>query len=484
MQISRKKKIVIISAAVIGLATIVILSRAIRTREGEAVQSGKVERRPRLESKVTASGDIRPVRYYDLQAEVAGRVEQIFVSEGDVVKKNQPLVRVDPTQLSSQVAAYQSGVQVSQSDAANQQVAIQQAESSINQMKASLNQAEFELERSKADFQFAENEFNRYQQLVEAGLVTKSQFDSAKTQYEQRRAVVRSSESRVTQLKAQVRDAELGVDRAKSTFDSARARVKQSQAQLDIQADQLKKTTKYSPIDGVVSYLPVKVGQYAVANFSVTPLLTVADMSQINSEIKVDETDIADVQLGQKAKVKVDALGEIEIDGEVIEKGASAVTRSGQATTSSSASTQEARDFLVKIKLLPTPEVRLKLRPGMSTTAVITTAVAENVLVVPLQAIVPRELPKEGADKGEAEQPANGKKKEVEGVFVFGSDGKAHFNKVETGIKGDQDIEIKSGVTETDKIIIGPYKTLRTLKDGDPVKAEPKPAGPVADQKK
>ncbi|HEV8482073.1 MAG TPA: efflux RND transporter periplasmic adaptor subunit, partial [Blastocatellia bacterium] len=347
MQISRKKKIVIISAAVIGLATIVILSRAIRTREGEAVQSGKVERRPRLESKVTASGDIRPVRYYDLQAEVAGRVEQIFVSEGDVVKKNQPLVRVDPTQLSSQVAAYQSGVQVSQSDAANQQVAIQQAESSINQMKASLNQAEFELERSKADFQFAENEFNRYQQLVEAGLVTKSQFDSAKTQYEQRRAVVRSSESRVTQLKAQVRDAELGVDRAKSTFDSARARVKQSQAQLDIQADQLKKTTKYSPIDGVVSYLPVKVGQYAVANFSVTPLLTVADMSQINSEIKVDETDIADVQLGQKAKVKVDALGEIEIDGEVIEKGASAVTRSGQATTSSSASTQEARDFLV-----------------------------------------------------------------------------------------------------------------------------------------
>jgi HlyD family secretion protein len=182
--------------------------------------------------------------------------------------------------------------------------------------------------------------------------------------------------------------------------------------------------------------------------------------------------------------VKVDALGEIEIDGEVIEKGASAVTRSGQATTSSSASTQEARDFLVKIKLLPTPEVRLKLRPGMSTTAVITTAIAENVLVVPLQAIVPRELPKEGADKATPEPTPSGKKKEVEGVFVFGSDGKAHFNKVETGIKGDQDIEVKSGVTETDKIIIGPYKTLRTLKDGDPVKEEAKPTGPAVEQKK
>ncbi|HWC77712.1 MAG TPA: biotin/lipoyl-binding protein, partial [Blastocatellia bacterium] len=108
MQISRRKKIVIVSVAVIGLVAIVSLSRVIRPREGEAVQVGKVERRQLLESKVTASGDVRPVRYYDLQAEVAGRVEQIYVNEGDVVKRNQPLVRVDPTQLSSQVSAYES----------------------------------------------------------------------------------------------------------------------------------------------------------------------------------------------------------------------------------------------------------------------------------------------------------------------------------------------------------------------------------------
>jgi HlyD family secretion protein len=481
MQISRKKKIVIISAAVLGLVTIVVLSSTLRTKEGEAVQTGKIERRARLESKVTASGDVRPVRYYDLQAEVAGRVEQIYVNEGDVVKKGQPLVRVDPTQLNSQVEAFRSGVSVNQSDAANQQIAIQQASSAINQMKASLNSAEYDLDRSKAELQLAENEFNRYQQLVEAGLETKSKFDTVKSALDQRRAVVRSSESRVTQLKAQVEDAQLGLERAKSAYESAQSRVKQSQAQLDIQADQLKKTTKYSPIDGVVSYLPVKVGQYAVANFSVTPLLTVADMSQINSEIKVDETDIADVHVGQKAKVKVDALGDIEIDGEVIEKGASAVTRSGQATTSQSASSQEARDFLVKIKLIPTPEVRDKLRPGMSTTAVITTATAENVLVVPLQAIVPRELPKEGDQQ--SQETAPGAKKEVEGVFVFSSDGRAKFNKVETGIKGDQDIELKSGVTEGDEIVIGPYKTLRTLKDNDPVKREPKPAG-AAEEKK
>ena len=229
----------------------------------------------------------------------------------------------------------------------------------------------------------------------------------------------------------------------------------------------------------MVSSLPVKVGEYALASFSSTPLLTVADMSQINAEIKVDETDIADVQVGQKAKVKVDALGDVEIDGDVIEKGASAITRSGQTITSS-ANSQEAKDFLVKIKLNPTPEIAAKLRPGMSATSVITTATIDNVLTVPLQAIVPHELPK---DKDQQpEQPANGgaqKKKEVEGVFVF-DNGRAQFREVVTGIKGDQEIEIKSGPKENEEIIIGPYKTLRTLKDGDQIKREEKPGGPDA----
>jgi HlyD family secretion protein len=223
-----------------------------------------------------------------------------------------------------------------------------------------------------------------------------------------------------------------------------------------------------------VSSLPVKVGEYALASFSTTPLMTVADMSQINAEIKVDETDIADVQVGQKAKIKVDALGDVEIEGDVIEKGASAITRSGQ-TIAQSANTQEAKDFLVKIRLNPAQAVRDKLRPGMSSTAVITTATVENVMTAPLQAIVPRELPK---DQQPAEQPAAGsaKKKEVEGVFIFTKDGRAHFTQITTGIKGDQEIEIKSGLNEGDEIITGPYKTLRTLKDNDQVKREAAPA--------
>jgi len=470
---SRRKKTVIIAAAVVGLIAIVILSKAVQKKEGEPVQVGKVERKTKLESKVTASGDIRPVHLYNLTAEVPGRVEQIYISEGDPVKKGQPLVRVDPTQSSFAVTAGEASVRVAQADVANQQVAVQQAVNNVNQTKANLASAEADLERDKADLNYAESEYLRYQQLVESGVANKSQYDSAKSRFDQAKAVVTAQQARINQLKVLVHDSELGIERSKAALHSSEERVKQGQADLARQSDQLKKSTRYSPIDGVVSSLPVKVGEYALASFSTTPLLTVADMSQINTEVKVDETDIADVQVGQKAKVKVDALGDFEIDGEVIEKGASAITRSGQ-TIAQSANTQEAKDFIVKIKLEPTPQVRDKLRPGMSSTAVITTATVSDVLTAPLQAIVPREAPK---DQQPAEQPGGSqKKKEVEGVFVFSKDGRGHFTPITTGIKGDQEIEIKSGLNEGDEIIIGPYKTLRTLKDGDQVKREAAPA--------
>lgn len=472
---NRKKKIIIISAVVIGLAAIIIFSSTLKRNDGEAVQAGKVERRAKLESKVTASGEIRPVQFYNLTAEVPGRVEEIYITEGDVVRKGQPLVRVDPTQSNFQVEAAQAAVSVTQADVANQRVALQQSETSVNQTRAQLAAAEAEQERNKADLNFAEKEFNRYKQLVEDGVVNKSQFDSTRSRYEQAQAIVNAQKARINQLQVQLKEAELGVERARTAIKSAEERVKQQQAQLNQQADQLKKTTRYSPIDGVVSSLPVKVGEFALASFSSTPLLTVADMSQINAEIKVDETDIADVQVGQKAKVKVDALGDIEIDGEVIERGASAITRSGQ-TISSTTNTQEAKDFLVKIKLNPTPEIATKLKPGMSSTAVITTATADNVLTAPLQSIVPRELSEDESDKNQNASGAAARKREVEGVFLL-KDGRAQFTPITTGIKGDQEIEVKSGLNQDEEIIIGPYKTLRTLKDGDRVKREAKPAG-------
>ena len=487
MAMTRKKKTIIIVSAIILLVAIVLISKAVQKKEGTPVQTAKVEQKNRIESKVTASGEIRPVKFYDLQAEVSGRVEQIYVNEGDTVKKGQPLVRVDPTQYNSYVAGSEASVRLNQADLMNQMVAVQQAENNVNQARTNLIAAEADLQRTMVDMEYAQNEYNRHLQLVESGLITKSLFESVKSKYDQAKATVDAQKARVEQYKQQVKDAELGVSRAKSTLKSSEERVKQSQSNLSIQADQLQKTIKYSPIDGVVSSLPVKVGVFALANFSATPLLTVADMSQINAEIKVDETDISAVALGQKAKIKVDALGDQEIDGEVIEKGASAITRSGQ-TISQTTGSQEAKDFVVKIKLTPPASLRDKLRPGMSATAIITTSTVENVLAVPLQSIVPREDPdekkeesKENGDQAAAAQP---RKKEVDGVFIFGKDGRASFRKVETGIKGDQEIEIKSGLSKDEEIITGPYKTLRTLKDKDPVKREPKPETDKTDQAK
>lgn len=470
LKINRRRKIVIISAVVVILISVVALSRAFQKREGEPVQIGKVERRVKLESKVTASGEIRPVTLYNLTAEVPGRVEQIFVTEGQQVKVGQPLLRVDDTQIRETVRAAQASVGQSQSDVENNMRAIDQARNNVQQAKANMASAQAVLEQRKADLRLAERQFKRVETTVEAGVAPKSQLDEARARLETAQAAVQSQMDQISVLKEQVDVAQTGVARAEASLEAAKQRVAQTQAQVNQETDRLTKTTRNSPIDGVVSSMPVKVGEYALSGFTTTPLMTVADMSQINAEIKVDETDIADVQLNQVAMVKVDALGDVQIPGVVVEKAASAITRSGQ-TIAQSANTQEAKDFLVKIKLDPPQEIRDKLRPGMSATAEIITNSSENVMTIPLQAIVPRELPAEGEKAGD-----KAAKKEVEGVFVLGPDNRAHFKQIVTGIKGQQEIELKSGLTEGEEIIIGPYKTLRTLKDDDQVKREDRPA--------
>jgi HlyD family secretion protein len=430
-----------------------------------------------------------PVEIHNITAEVSGRVEQIFIHEGDTVKKGQPLVKVDPTQFSLQTEGARATVNAAQADAANQRVAVQAAQAAVNQAQSSLASAQSDLDRDKANFKYQHAEYDRNQGLVEQGVISKSIFDQVRSQYEQAEAVVKSAESRVAQLKEQEKSAELGVKQAQAALASIESRLKQSEAVLGQQSDFLKKTTEYAPIDGVVSSLPVKVGEFALANFSTTPLLTIADMSEINAEIDVDETDVDNVKIGQPAKVKVDALGEAEIEGKVFEKAASAVIKGTGQAAQQGTNTQQAKDFVVKIRLSPSRDVAKKLKPGMSTTAIITTDTVENALAVPLQAIVPRDAPADPKDSTQSDQSnATGitHKREIDGVFVLQKDNRAHFVPVEAGIKGDQEIEIKSGLKEGDEIVTGPYKTLRSLKDKDPVKREPKsgPADAKSDQSK
>jgi HlyD family secretion protein len=481
MAISRKRKLII--GISIGLLLVVVLAISLMAgnREAPEVTVAEVKQVPLLESKVTASGEVRPVKFYNLTAEVSGRITNIYIREGDEVKKGQPLIKVDPTQIAEQVAGAGAGVSASMADVNASQVAVSTAENSVHTAQSSLNGAMADLERTRADLNLAEANLKRNQQLLEAGVISKQIYDQVETTYKTAMAVFNGAKAQVEQLKSQVEDARIRVKSAQANLKASQARVDQVRSNLRSSEDLLGKTTRFSPIDGVVSSLPVKEGEYALANFSSTALMVIADMSEVNVEVKVDETDIANVKVGQHAKVKIDALGDMEIDGEVTEVGSSAITRSGQ-TIAQTQGSQEAKDFKVVVRLLPTDETRNKLRPGMSATAVVTTDRRENSVVLPLQALVLQEEPvAEGVPADAGDKPA--KPKEVQGVFILDGN-KAKFVPVETGITGDTDIEVKTGVKQGDTIVTGPFSVLRTLKNDTVVKRSTEKPGANGEPKK
>ncbi len=481
MAISRKRKILI--GVSIGLILVVILAISLTAgnREAPEVTVADVKRVPELTSKVTASGEVRPIKFYNLTAEVSGRITNIYVKEGDDVTKGQPLIKVDPTQLAEQVAGSAANVSSTVADSNAAAVAVDTAQSNVYSTEASLGSAEAEMNRSKADLNLAEANLKRNQALLESGVVSKQVYDTAETTYQTSLASFNGAKARVEQLKSQVEEAKTRVKQAQANYKASQSRVEQVRSGLRSNQDLLQKTTRFSPIDGVVSSLPVKEGEYALANFSSTALMVIADMSVVNVEVKVDETDIANVKMGQSAKVKVDALGDTEIDGEVTEVGSSAITRSGQ-TIAQTTGSQEAKDFKVVVKLLPTDEIRQKLRPGMSATSVVTTDKRQNATVVPLQALVLQEQPAPADASSQSGDEKAAKPKEVQGVFVLDGN-KVKFTPVETGITGDTDIEVVSGIQEGATIVTGPFSVLRTLKSDTVVKRSTDKGGAKTDKK-
>lgn len=484
MAVSRNKKIIIGSVVLIVLAGIIVASVFARRGDLPEVQVAKVEKRAVLESKVTANGEVRPIQFINLTAEVSGRVTDVYVKEGDVVKKGKPLLRVDPTQLANATSVQEASMRAAQADAQNQAAVITAAENAINTSRAALNTSQADYDRAQVERANAEIELKRATDLLESGISSRSNYDTAKMRFDSAVASVNAAKARVEQAKVQITDSEIRVKQAKAGLDSSNARVAQQKASLAQQTDLLSKTTQYATIDGVVGGPIVQVGTFALSNLSSTALMIIADMSLINVEVKVDETDITNVKYGQKAKVKVDALGEQEIEGEVVEIAQTALTRSGQtiAQTATSGS-QEAKDFKVVIRLNVKDDVRDRLRPGMSATTVITTDRHENVVAVPLQALVerdPQQIKNDAAktdNQNSGQNPAQSQnpkdKKPVKGLFVV-ENNKTLFAPVETGITGENDIEIKSGLKEGQEIVIGPYRQLRTLKPDQAIKREDK----------
>jgi HlyD family secretion protein len=486
MALSRNKKIIIVAGVVVVVGVIVGVSLS-RRNDLPEVQAGKVERRATLEAKVTANGEVHPIQFISLQAEVPGRVTDVYVKEGDVVKKGAPLLRVDPTQIESATSVQEAGLRAMQSEVQNQVSALTAAENSVSTALASLTTSQADLERANVERNNYQIELKRASNLLEDGIGSRQNFDTAKMRHDSSTASVNAAKARVDQAEVQVKDARIRVDQAKTAIEAAKAREAQQRANLAQQSDLLRKTTQQATIDGVVGGPIVQVGTYALANFSSTQLMLIADMSAINVKVNVDETDITNVKLDQKVKVKVDALGETEIEGKVVEISQTAQDRSGRtiAQTSTSGS-QEAKDFKVTIRLVNmSEEIRNRLRPGMSATATISTDRRENVIAVPLQSLVERDPDqiKTGSAPGPTPAAAQNQdpkdKKPVKGVFVI-QNNKTVFTPVETGITGDNDIEIKSGLNEGQEIVTGPYRQLRTLRNDQAIKREDKnkkPAG-------
>jgi HlyD family secretion protein len=254
------------------------------------------------------------------------------------------------------------------------------------------------------------------------------------------------------------------------------------QATLRRTRNVLDKHLVQSPIDGVVTNLPVRVGETMVVGIQNSPgstIMTIADMSLITAEVKADETDIINVQLGQTGEVTIDAIPNKTFKGKVIEIGNTAILRStGVAASQSAISSQEAKDFKVVIALDSPPE---EIRPGLSCTAKITTATRDSVLTIPIQALTvrqkgdlePERKGKKGVQAASKPDPAREKalKEEIQGVFVISGD-KAVFRKVDTGITGASDIEVLKGLKEDDEIITGSYKVIRTLRNESRIKVD------------
>ena len=423
---SRTRKILIGVAVAAVLGGILAVNVSRDSRKKIAAQMQKPARRD-LTSLVSASGEVKPKRYVNIAANVSGRITRLYVKEGDRVKQGQLLARIDSTRFAADERQSQAAVRAARAD----------------------------LERSQADLEAARLAYERAKKMHEDQLVADQAFEQARAQY----------------------------DMSAANVESLKGRIAQVEAALESSSDNLEKTTVISPMEGVVTSLVKEEGEVVIGaqSFQPTVIMTVGDLSVMEAEVLVDETDIRNVALGQPASVRVDALERLEIPGEVTEIGASAIPRGASSSGATSANTgNQAKDFKVVVTLKDPPA---SLRPGLNATADITTAKKTNVLAVPIQAVVVRQVDKDGnvVDPESAPEATNGSTalaapahrevREQEGVFVV-VNGEAQFRAVKTGILGETEIELMDGLKDGEEIVTGSYKTLRTLKDKAHVKPE------------
>ena len=446
-----RKNIFIVAGVVLVGAAVVFASLYFKRDKGLPVTTEAIRVRD-LEAVVSASGKIQPKRLVNISADTPGRVVNLAVNEGDRIHIGQFLLQIDPKSLRTRVDSNSASLRA--------------AEQSLEQMRQAI-------ETSRVQLQQAQQNLARQQDLWRQQLTTREALDKA-----------------TNDLKA----AESAVQEREKLMRPQESRIAQEQATLESARYDLSKVRIESPIEGIVTRRNIQEGETAIIgtmNNPGTVLLTLADMSIIQAEVEVDETNIPHVQLGQRAKIAIDALPDRSFAGHVTEIGNSPIqTNTGQNTQSTGT---QATNFKVVVVLdEPVPEVR----PGFTCTADITTATRKNVVSVPIPAVAVRELvydangqvvkdPRDDKKKrgnrvepvaAAAELKPGQTRKETEGVFVA-RDGKAEFVPIKMGIAGDKYFEVLSGLKSGDLVITGPYNSVRGLKDGDQVKVDTKQQG-------
>jgi len=471
--VKTKWKIIITLAALL-IAVIGVYASTVYSKRGVVtVQTGKVVRAD-LASVVTASGEIKPKNYINIGANAQGDITELLVKEGDHVRKGQLLAKIEDTQPAANVKSSEASVASAEADSSASEAGLKAADENLITMQAAIDHDKADLDRMKADL-------DRAEALYKEQLMAKQDFELKKFSYQAQQSAVKESEARLTQARAQR-------EQQAAQLTSMQRHITQARAGLTMVSDVLHKHSSFAPLDGMVTNLPVRVGESVVPglqNQTGTLIMTIADMSLITAEVKVDETDIVNIKLGQPGDITIDAIPNKTFKGHVTEIGNTAILRStGVAANQSAISSQEAKDFKVVLAMDDPPE---EVRPGLSCTAKITTATRQNVLTIPIQALTVRQkgdLEAKPAGTGSGIQAAakldpaaeKAKKEELTGVFVVTGE-KASFQKVETGITGATDIEVTNGLKEGDQIVTGTYQVIRTIKNDTQVKVDNKVPG-------
>jgi HlyD family secretion protein len=439
-----RKKILIGVAVVLVAAGVVAANLWFKREKGITVTTEAIKSRD-LDAVVSASGKIQPKRSVQISSDTVGRVVNLAVNEGDRVKKGQFLLQVDPKTLRSRVD--------------NGMASLKATEVTLEQMRQAVETARVQIVQARQTLA-------RQQDLWRQQLTTRESLDKAEND---------------------VKAAESALQEREKAANAQASRIAQERASLESAQYDLSRVRILSPIDGIITRRTIEEGEMVMIgtmNNAGTVLMTLADMSVIQAEVEVDETNIPHVSIGQIGKITIDALPDRTFKGHVTEIGNSPI----QTTTAGTTAGTQATNFKVVVVIDDhVPDVR----PGFTCTADITTATRRNVSSVPIPAVAVRELiydangqiVKQPRDErrgrtvepvaAAAELKPGQTRKETEGVFVV-RNGRAEFVPIKMGIAGDKYFEVLSGLQVGDLVITGPFNSVRGLKDGDLVKVDNK----------